>query len=354
MNETGISERDRRVVREDGQRIVRAGCGERDGARIQNYTGGGIAATLDASYYKGSGARNGKEREFLAVEVEPVVYPGVGITSPQNGNNPQPGDPAPSLTNDSRNYMVADGKPPRKYIVRRLTPMECQRLQGFPNVAELNVGQMTRDEMAMFCLAEGLIRVNLDTGTIYGIRGPGGISMKEWRELKGTLQNGYVVHTLNLRGIKKQVKAHRIVWIAAHGMIPDGMVIDHINNNKTDNRLCNLQILSPEDNSTKARQDGLYMAGEKSATAKISDDDKKTIQFLYWHTDMLQKRIGEMFGLCQQRVSQIVHEDCGWCEGLGGSDSAIYKAYGNGLALPCAYDVLRRIANEYDQTAVQA
>lgn len=41
-----------------------------------------------------------------------------------------------------------------------------------------------------------------------------------------------------------------------------------------------------------------------------------------------------------------------WCEGLGGSDSAIYKAYGNGLALPCAYDVLRRIAKEYDQTPV--
>lgn len=33
-----------------------------------------------------------------------------------------------------------------------------------------------------------------------------------------------------------------------------------------------------------------------------------------------------------------------WCEGLGGSDSAIYKAYGNGLALPCAYDVMDRIA----------
>ena len=41
-----------------------------------------------------------------------------------------------------------------------------------------------------------------------------------------------------------------------------------------------------------------------------------------------------------------------WCEGLGGSDSAIYKAYGNGLALPCAYDVLRRIANEYDKTTL--
>lgn len=56
--------------------------------------GGGISATLDASYYKGPGARNGKEREFLAVE------------------------------NDT---------PMRKYIVRRLTPTECARLQGFPD-----------------------------------------------------------------------------------------------------------------------------------------------------------------------------------------------------------------------------
>lgn len=38
-----------------------------------------------------------------------------------------------------------------------------------------------------------------------------------------------------------------------------------------------------------------------------------------------------------------------WCEGLGGSDSAIYKAYGNGLALPCAYDAMRRIAKEAER-----
>ncbi len=35
-----------------------------------------------------------------------VVYPGVGITSPKNGNNPKPGDPCPTLTEDSRNYLV--------------------------------------------------------------------------------------------------------------------------------------------------------------------------------------------------------------------------------------------------------
>ena len=37
-----------------------------------------------------------------------------------------------------------------------------------------------------------------------------------------------------------------------------------------------------------------------------------------------------------------------WTDGVDGSDSAKYKMYGNAIAVPCAYDVLRRIA-ENDQ-----
>ena len=132
--------------------------------------------------------------------INPVVYPGVGITSKQNGSNPQPNDPCPTLTIDSRRYCVSElyeaygfgkfrpgigtlrasggdcgngsemlcaeaypditgplcanshpgsytgqdafndmlpvvpsDKPPRKYIIRRITPLECCRLQGFPD-----------------------------------------------------------------------------------------------------------------------------------------------------------------------------------------------------------------------------
>lgn len=35
-----------------------------------------------------------------------------------------------------------------------------------------------------------------------------------------------------------------------------------------------------------------------------------------------------------------------WCDGTNGSDSAIYKMAGNGLAIPCAADILGRIAEE--------
>ena len=36
-----------------------------------------------------------------------------------------------------------------------------------------------------------------------------------------------------------------------------------------------------------------------------------------------------------------------WEDGVEGSDSARYKMWGNGIALPCAVDVLGRIAKEY-------
>ncbi len=35
-----------------------------------------------------------------------------------------------------------------------------------------------------------------------------------------------------------------------------------------------------------------------------------------------------------------------WTEGVPGSDSAQYKMWGNGIALPCAVDVMRRIVEE--------
>lgn len=57
------------------------------------------------------------------------------ITSPANGNNPQWNQPCHTLSaTDSRApTVIIKPKPPRKYIIRRLMPVECARLQGFPD-----------------------------------------------------------------------------------------------------------------------------------------------------------------------------------------------------------------------------
>ena len=40
-----------------------------------------------------------------------------------------------------------------------------------------------------------------------------------------------------------------------------------------------------------------------------------------------------------------------WCDGAEGSDSAQYKLWGNGVALPCVCDVIGRIAEELRKDA---
>ena len=50
---------------------------------------------------------------------------------------------------------------------------------------------------------------------------------------------------------KKYFRAHRLVWQVFMGNIPEGMEVDHKNNNKKDNRLSNLQLLTSSENSIK-------------------------------------------------------------------------------------------------------
>lgn len=69
-----------------------------------------------------TGDHNNRITDYTALYCEAVVYDGANITSPLNKTNPQAGDPCHTISTDSRNY-----------IVRRLTPTECARLQGFPD-----------------------------------------------------------------------------------------------------------------------------------------------------------------------------------------------------------------------------
>ena len=48
----------------------------------------------------------------------------------------------------------------------------------------------------------------------------------------------------------REYRLHRLVWLWVHGAhVPDGMTLDHINGVKTDNRICNLRLATPAQNS---------------------------------------------------------------------------------------------------------
>lgn len=50
---------------------------------------------------------------------------------------------------------------------------------------------------------------------------------------------------------RASLRVHRIVWETFKGPIPEGFVVDHINDIKDDNRLENLQLLTPKENTLK-------------------------------------------------------------------------------------------------------
>jgi hypothetical protein len=77
----------------------------------------------------------------------------------------------------------------------------------------------------------------------------------ELRELKPSKKKTGYLYT-NIYWGKKiteraSLRIHRVVYETFIGIIPEGFVVDHINNIKDDNRLENLQLLTPKDNTIK-------------------------------------------------------------------------------------------------------
>ena len=58
--------------------------------------------------------------------------------------------------------------------------------------------------------------------------------------------HGYRVININGFG---EFFAHRLAWIYIYGEIPDGLVIDHINGIRSDNRICNLRTATYQQNA---------------------------------------------------------------------------------------------------------
>ena len=240
-----------------------------------------------------------------------------------------------------------------KFIIRRLTPLECERLQGFPEIIKADIENMSKDEFIALNLASGQIIADCKSGKVYTTKGPGGIALAKPKELAGTIVNGYRVVSIRNGAVKKQCRVHRVIWIAQNGVIPEGMVVDHINNDKLDNRIENLQLLTPEDNSSKASNDGLYLSGDENPASVISEQARIEIALWYQTGEFTIRQLAEKYGISKSRVHQIVKAygwtDIGeWTDAKGkthkASDTARYKALGNSIALPFWHWLLNRFA----------
>lgn len=89
---------------------------------------------------------------------------------------------------------------------------------------------------------------------------------KTGRILKpGHTKDGYLQVVLYCRGKKRTFKVHRLVWESFNGPIPEGMQINHLNEDKTDCSLTNLSLVSAKENNnwgTRTKRAAVSLQGK--------------------------------------------------------------------------------------------
>ena len=124
--------------------------------------------------------------------------------------------------------------------------------------------------------------------------------------VQGTLGNrGY----WQVRLLGERFVQHRIVWELHFGPIPEGMVIDHIDRDKSNNRIENLRCTSQSSNMTNQPQrnssghKGVYQNQSSGKYQVRSLKDHKYLKTVETITEQLQlqdKDLQERFGVTRQ------------------------------------------------------
>jgi hypothetical protein len=122
--------------------------------------------------------------------------------------------------------------------------------------------------------------------------------------------NGYFYTCLSVRGSMKYPKIHKLVAESFLGDRPKGFQINHIDGNKSNNAVCNLEYCSSRDNIRHAFRTGLNVAkkGENHGCSKLTRSDVIEIKTYLKVTKRfygMLKPLAAKYGVCISTISEI-------------------------------------------------
>lgn len=122
---------------------------------------------------------------------------------------------------------------------------------------------------------------------------------------------GYQCAVIFIDGARRMRLVHRLVCLAFNGHIQKGLQVNHKNGIKTDNRLSNLELVTPSQNTKHSYEilgrlpSVVSNPGEKNGRAKITASEVKEI-FQLRNSGTPVKQIAEKFGLHKYYVYNLL------------------------------------------------
>ena len=143
-----------------------------------------------------------------------------------------------------------------------------------------------------------------DLGRVRRMRSGGGSFAG--KILKPSVDNrGYLNIDLYKNGKNKICAVHRLVTEAFIRPYKKGFETNHIDGDKTNNRLDNLEIVTSSQNKKHAFKIGLMSArGERNSQSKLTENDVRAI--IKMLPECSQTSIGKKFGVAPQTINNIV------------------------------------------------
>ena len=140
---------------------------------------------------------------------------------------------------------------------------------------------------------------------------------------KGINNKGYLMHAVrrySQNGFKNML-VHRFVWECFNGLITGDKVIDHINDKKDDNRLCNLKLVTHQENCKKSAKNRDYKF------VKYNHENKRCIKAINQNTKEISYYKSMYSAQKSLRINAGIIKMT--CEGLNNCKSGISKLNGN-------------------------
>ena len=124
-------------------------------------------------------------------------------------------------------------------------------------------------------------------------------------------KDGYQQVELYENGESKRITVHRLVANHFLEKTEGKDEIDHINNDKTDNRAKNLRWVTRGENVRNAFEEGLYKSrkGKNSNTAKLTEEEVVEIRKIYENTEKTQYDLADIYGVSQVQIGRIVRRE---------------------------------------------